>query len=143
MAEGWAKYCLSDLDRRYPKDTNVGLAVTEYDTGYHGWILINETNKTIDGKDYYVKGFNLKSGSKPDVTQIQFESHCRMSVGCNCNYSASIVQSHIDSFYQYKNTYISVFKLSSDAIGYVKIGKCWQSCVMKTNNDVWYYCVAH
>ena len=82
MAEGWANWARSDLNNKYPKDTNVGICITSHNISYNGYQIINKDVK-IGNDTYYVRGYSLSSGSKPDVSSSQFESHCRMaSYGC-------------------------------------------------------------
>ena len=141
-AAGWAAYCLSQSDRCYPNSTNVGMAVTGWQGRYNGRIIMNEGTKKMEGKTYYVKGFTLNDGSKPDVTKSEFERHCRMATGDNCNYDAGTVKLNIASIGQYKNTRISVFKLGSSHCGSMRVGKNWQYCIIK-HGDTWYHCIAH
>mmetsp|Transcript_69911 Transcript_69911/g.62686 ORF Transcript_69911/g.62686 Transcript_69911/m.62686 type:complete len:153 (-) Transcript_69911:189-647(-) len=151
MAEGWAKYCLAELNRKWPdsKETNVGMAATGYDIYYYGYQLLNEGTKTINGDKYYVCGYNLKSGTKPAVSATQFEADCRMAVYiasmCSLCWSreptAKEVVDIIKAFGDYNSTYISVIKLGSNSKGHVKVGKNWQYHIEKKGH-VWYFCIA-
>eukprot|EP01084_Bolivina_argentea_P210821 358714_1 len=143
MAEGWAKYCLSHLNSKYPKETNVGIAVTSWDIHYYGHKLVDEGEKSIDGKMYSIKGYNLKTGKNPDVTDSHFESHASMAIN-SCSVSkpsAEEVCKNINSFSQYKNTYISVIKLFDSTVGHVKIGNRWKSHKVVIGST-WYYVIA-